>query len=183
MERLKQSASGVCQTFPCVPAALFGPTAGDDGEVTAYFDNQLNQYTRINSEALTYDADGNMLSWNGWSYTWNRENRLIGAEKGSIRFEADYDYMGCRFEKKVYEDGVLTLHRMFAYDGYKLVAEFDALNDHALIFACLWQPDSQGLDVPLMMTYNEVNCYYIVDAVMDGMFSFGWRHGMSTGGS
>ena len=44
------------------------------------------------------------------TYGWNGENRLISAENGDTRLEFSYDYMGRRFEKKVYTANVLTKH-------------------------------------------------------------------------
>ncbi|MPM80422.1 hypothetical protein SDC9_127469 [bioreactor metagenome] len=58
-------------------------------------------------------------------------------------------------------DWSLDEHRKFVYDGYKLVAEFDALNSDALLANYLWQP--MGLDVPLMRTANSANEYFVAD--------------------
>ena len=47
---------------------------------------------------------------------------------------ADYSCcMGGRIFKKVYRNNTLTKHSVFAYDGFKQVAEFDALNGNALV--------------------------------------------------
>ena len=76
------------------------------GTVYAYTTtNSLNQYTAVNAVVPTYDADGNMLTNGVWSYTWNGENRLIKAENAAsgMKLEFDYDYMGRRIYKKVYE--------------------------------------------------------------------------------
>ena len=110
-----------------------------------------------------------MTSYNGWTYTWNGENRLIAAENSDTRLEFSYDYMGRRLEKKVYSKGLLTLydwslekHRKFVYDGYKLIAEFEVEDDNATLFASyLWQPT--GLDVPLMRIADNTETYYIAD--------------------
>lgn len=56
-------------------------SATENNTTTTYTSNQVNQYTQIASQVPTYDADGNMTSYNGWTYTWNGENRLIAAEK------------------------------------------------------------------------------------------------------
>ena len=74
-----------------------------------YTSNLVNQYTLVNVLVPAYDADGNMTSYNGWSFTWNGENRLIVAENtaAGIRVEADYDYMGRRIFKQnntIYDD-------------------------------------------------------------------------------
>ena len=49
----------------------------DNGTADNYTANSLNQYTYINSQALSYDAKGNLLQRPGWTYTWDAENRLI----------------------------------------------------------------------------------------------------------
>ena len=138
--------------------------AEEDGEAFAYASNQLNQYTAVNGRALTYDADGNTLTTDdGWLYTWNSENRLIRAEKGSVKFEAGYDYMGRRFEKKLYDGETLTVHRKFVYDGYKLIGVYDALNNDAEELSFVWQPETAGLDVPLSMKHDNAAYYYVTD--------------------
>lgn len=143
-------------------------SAVEDATNWTYASNLLNQYTQVNALLPTYDADGNMLTWNDWTYTWNGENRLVCAENDDTKVEMSYDYMGRRFEKKVYTKGLLNLytwtlqkHRKFAYDGYKLIAEFDAMNNDALLANYLWQP--VGLDVPLRATIDGDACYFVAD--------------------
>ena len=132
--------------------------------------NILNQYTDVstvwpmNTWNPTYDVDGNMLTGiMGWSYGWNGENRLISAENGDTRLEFSYDYMGRRFEKKVYTANVLTKHEKFVYDGYKLIQVLDALNDNAVTMTFVWHPESTGLDTPFSMTYDGETYYYVTD--------------------
>ena len=139
-------------------------SATENNVTTSYISNLVNQYTQIASQLPTYDADGNMLTYNGWTFTWNGENRLIAAESSDTRLEFSYDYMGRRLEKKVYTKGLFTLynwtltkHHKFVYDGYKLIAEFDVLEEDTQPVSYLWQP--VGLDVPLMRNSE----YYIVD--------------------
>ncbi len=40
--------------------------------------NNLNQLTNLSSQALTYDANGNLISDGVRNYTWDAENRLVG---------------------------------------------------------------------------------------------------------
>ena len=143
-------------------------SATENNTTTTYTSNLVNQYTQIASQVPTYDADGNMTSYNGWTYTWNGENRLVAAENSDTRLEFSYDYMGRRLGKKVYSKGLLTLydwslekHRKFVYDGYKLIAEFDALASDTQLASYLWQPT--GLDVPLMRIADNTETYYIAD--------------------
>lgn len=58
-------------------------------------------------------------------------------------------------------DWSLEKHRKFVYDGYKLIAEFDALASDTQLASYLWQPT--GLDVPLMRIANNTQTYYIAD--------------------
>ena len=156
------SAAALLKTFTYSYDLIGNRTsATEDDTTTSYTSNLVNQYTQIAAQIPTYDADGNLLTCNGWTYTWNGENRLIAAEKGTMRLEFAYDYMGRRLYKKVYEADTLTSHRKFVYDGYKLIAEFDALASDALLASYLWQP--VGLDVPLMRVAGDAEEYYIVD--------------------
>ena len=144
---------------------------GSSANAVSYSSNQLNQYTAINTALPTYDADGNLLTTgNGWSYTYNGENRLIQAENSDTKLVLSYDYMGRRFEKKVYTKGILSLyswslskHYRYIYDDYKLVEIRDANDGNALLKSFVWQPADAGQDVPLSMSYDGSTYYYIVD--------------------
>lgn len=129
-----------------------------------YISNELNQYTQVGTQNPTYDADGNMLTNDGWTYTWNGENRLIQAIKGTTKLQFDYDYAGRRIEKKVYNGNTLNAHTRFVYNGFKLVEELSALDNNATTKRYTWQPDELGLDVPLTMTMGATTYYYQTDA-------------------
>jgi len=143
--------------------------AEEDTVEKEYTSNLLNQYTSIETtsatppvtETPTYDADGNMLTNGPWTYTWNTESRLTSATNGTTVLEFQYDYMGRRVEKKVTENSVVTKQENYVYDGYKLIAIYDALDSNALIMTFVWQPI--GLDVPLCMTYSGNTYYYLTD--------------------
>ena len=134
-------------------------SATENSATTAYTSNLVNQYTAVNALVPVYDLDGNMTGYNGWTYTYNGENRLIVAENSGtgVRVEADYDYMGRRIFKKVYNNNALTKHSVFIYDGFKQIAELDVLNNSSLKASYLWQP--VGLDVVLLRN----NEYLIAD--------------------
>ena len=134
-------------------------SATENSATTTYASNLVNQYTAVNAVVPVYDLDGNMTSYNGWNYTYNGENRLIVAENAAtgVRVEADYDYMGRRIFKKVYNNNTLVKHSIFIYDGFKQIAEFDTLNNNSLKANYLWQP--VGLDVVLLRN----NEYLVAD--------------------
>lgn len=109
-----------------------------NGTTFTYTANQLNQYTQITNgglKTLTWDADGNMLTYNGWTYAWNGESRLSQATNSSTVVSFKYDYMGRRFEKVV--DGVTN---SFVYDGWNLVQETSGTN----VTRYVWGLDLSG---------------------------------------
>ncbi len=135
------------------------------GTAYNYTSNFLNQYTAVNTETPTYDADGNMLTRDGWTQVWNGENRLIETSKDNIRLTFNYDYMGRRIEKKVYDGESLTRHLKFVYDEYKLIEELNGA-DNAAFHRYTWQPENAGLDVPLSIQDISANTsyFYTTDA-------------------
>ena len=136
-------------------------TANENSTVTNYTSNLLNQYTLINNTAPEYDADGNMTtSGNGWTYTYNGENRITQATKGSISVTMTYDYAGRRISKTVTASGVVQNAYKYVYDGFKLIAVY---NNNDLVMTFTWQPESLGMDVPVSMTYGGVTYYYVTD--------------------
>ncbi len=137
--------------------------SNEDGAERNYLVNLLNQYTQIEEETCSYDLDGNMLKNRGWQYTWNTENRLIKAEKGDIRIEADYDYRGRRAYKKVYENDILIKHEKYVYLDYKLIAIYDGLNDDVLLKTFVWQPSTVSQDIPVCISEGSNIYYYVAD--------------------
>lgn len=135
-----------------------------------YTSNNLNQYTLLQFGSTTenpnYDFDGNMLTREGWTQSWNGENRMIQAVKGNAKLQFSYDYMGRRIEKKVFDGETLTKQIRFIYNDYKLIEELDALSQNATLRKYTWQPESLGLDVPLS-AYDAVantTYFYTTDA-------------------
>ena len=108
-------------------------------------------FIAANPESYAYDLDGNLLDDGRWHYTWDAENRLnsmspsaaaiIGvptnAQRQTISFS--YDYLGRRVRKTVANWNVTTyiatLDRKFIYDGWNLIAEYDASGSTATVVA------------------------------------------------
>ena len=114
-----------------------------------------NLFVAQTPEVPTYDLDGNLFQDGRWIYTWDGENRLIGMEslsaapsasKRKLTFE--YDDLGRRIGKKVYvwtgsaypASPNTTLK--FLYDGWNLLAEFDAGN--SIVRSYQWGLDLSG---------------------------------------
>ncbi len=98
-----------------------------NANTNTYLSNELNQYTNISYGqspviAPQYDSDGNLTNYNGWTYSWNGENRLIMASNGTTVVQYAYDYMGRRFSKIVH-DGTTATTNYYVYDGWNLIAE------------------------------------------------------------
>jgi RHS repeat-associated protein len=106
-------------------------------------------------EALTYDADGNLLSDGRWDYTWDGENRLIQMETRSAAYTAGaprqklvfgYDWQGPRISKTlsnwVSGNWSLASTWSFLYDGWNLLAIVDAPS--SILQSFLWGLDLSG---------------------------------------
>ncbi len=95
-------------------------TATNNTAVTTYFANELNQYTNIVNGASaepTYDDDGNMLAFgNGWTATWDGENRLVQLSKDGEQIGYAYDHQSRRIAKQT-AAGV----EVFSYDDWAMI--------------------------------------------------------------
>ncbi|MEJ7740512.1 MAG: RHS repeat-associated core domain-containing protein [Chitinophagaceae bacterium] len=63
----------------------------DNGITTDYLTNNLNQYTKVGNIQPSFTTNGNLETWDGWKYTYDAQDRLIKAEKGSTVVEFAYD--------------------------------------------------------------------------------------------
>jgi YD repeat-containing protein len=101
--------------------------ARNNAESNSYLANELNQYLSVTSAAaavqLSYDADGNLASYNGWTFTWDVDNRLILVSNAETIVRNTYDFMSRRVEKTV-----SGISRRFLYDGWNLIAELGTWN-------------------------------------------------------
>ena len=93
-----------------------------------------------NPQQFTWDANGNLTGDGLRTYTWNEENRLIGAEtltnlpssvpRKNLAFTSDY--MSRRTSKSVYNwisnDWSAVASRTFIYDGWNLIQERSTLD-------------------------------------------------------
>jgi RHS repeat-associated protein len=66
--------------------------------------------TAYGEKAITYDAIGNPLTYDGWAYTWKAGRMLHSMTKGSTAAQFTYDHTGLRVKKSV--NGVDTLYTM-----------------------------------------------------------------------
>ena len=107
------------------------------------------------SQALTYDADGNLTFDGVWTYEWDPENRLAAmsmtnvagfANSNRLRLEFVYDFLGRRVSKTVkswngtgFASPATTF---FAYDGWNSVAALTPSLTAVMTF--MWGRDLGG---------------------------------------
>jgi RHS repeat-associated protein len=80
----------------------------------------LNQYTTAGPATFGYDANGNLTSDGGASFTYDVENRLVTAS-GTVTATLSYDPLGRLFSTS----GGAAGTTQFLYDGDNLVGEYN----------------------------------------------------------
>jgi RHS repeat-associated protein len=72
----------------------------ENGVVTEYTANELNQYVRVGDTTYTYDLDGNLTGKSSgagtWAYTFDEEGQLIGVDGPDGVWVFEYDALGNR---------------------------------------------------------------------------------------
>ena len=168
---IRKNASNVTQNTMRYQYDTIGnrTSSYEDATSKTYNTDSLNQYTKVkvvggSTVSPLYDDDGNMTQYGDWTYTYDAENRLVGALNGNTRLEYIYDALGRRVAKKTYQNNTLTKHQRFIYNGLKLLRICDANYGFIPNFTFLWQPF--GPDVPLAMwKYSDNTLFaYLVDA-------------------
>ena len=98
----------------------------NNGTTINYLHNGLNQYYSISgvSPAPTYDANGNLQTYKGWTYTYDAMNRLIQANQGSSNVYFYYDGLNRQAARNVVGVGAA----LNVWDGWNVIVEY-GLND------------------------------------------------------
>jgi RHS repeat-associated protein len=97
-------------------------TVNDNGAVTPYTANQLNQYTGIDGlPAPGYNGNGSLTSYNGWIYSYDAQERLIAVSGGPNNVTATFAY-DARNRCVTRTIGGVTTHLI--YDGWRLIEEY-----------------------------------------------------------
>ncbi len=122
------SASNVTGDSPTSPAKTVSYVLGAknrqsmnvNGAPTTYTHNDLSQFTVINGLPLQYDYNFNLTNYNGRSYVYDAENRLISASDNHQSAQFVYDGVGRCVKRTI--NGVVTL---LTYDQWTPIAEWD----------------------------------------------------------
>ncbi|MGH8019268.1 MAG: RHS repeat-associated core domain-containing protein [Opitutaceae bacterium] len=92
----------------------------EDGVVTRYATNNLNQYTRVGAFAPTHDRNGNLAGMGEWLYRYDAMNRLVEASNGTMTARFFYDAKN-RCVARSYNGRV----QLNTYDNWNLIEERD----------------------------------------------------------
>jgi RHS repeat-associated protein len=96
-------------------------SVNEDGKVSLYNVNSLNQYTQVDRFMPSYDRNGNLASMGEWIYKYDAMNRLCRATNGRMEARFYYDAKN-RCVARSY-NGEITFNY---YDGWKLIEERDS---------------------------------------------------------
>jgi YD repeat-containing protein len=97
-------------------------TVNDNGAVTPYTANQLNQYTGIDGlPAPGYNGNGSLTSYSGWIYSYDAQERLIAVSGGPNNVTATFAY-DARNRCVIRTINAVTTHLI--YDGWRLIEEY-----------------------------------------------------------
>jgi RHS repeat-associated protein len=105
----------------------------ENGVVTTYTANSLNQYTNVTGANLSYsDGRGNLTQWQDWNYAYDADNRLISASKPGRLISFNYDAQGRLV--KIIRDGLIETRY---YDGAQV---FIRTTGGSIIDQNIWGP-------------------------------------------
>ena len=103
----------------------------ENGSVTDYAANALNQYTSIGTTACAYDAEGNLVAQSGGlrdvSYQYDTKNRLVRVVAPEGTWEYEYDALGNR--TGMIHNGQRTEYLADPNGMHVVVGEFNAAGD------------------------------------------------------
>lgn len=90
----------------------------DNGGGTPYTTNNINQYVAVDGDSPTYDIDGNLHTRDGWTYTYDAQNRLISAQSAQTVVGFSYDGRDRCVSRTI--GGSVTF---YYYAGWNLIEE------------------------------------------------------------
>ena len=131
----------------------------DNGSLTYYSSNKLNQYKSVDGTNYTYDNNGNLTYDGTYSYYYDCENRLIEIRNqygtiGTIKYDC--------FGRMVRKEFSGPFSCQFCYDGDQIIAEYSTyFNLRAQYYY------GQGIDEPICKWVRSSNSkwYYHYDGL------------------
>ena len=102
------------------PDLLNRTSVNDNGYLSPWVNNGLNQYTSINGETIGYDGNFNLTGLSGAIYTFNAVNQLVSATNNANSASFVYDGLG-RCLKRTINNGTAII----TYDDWKPIVEWN----------------------------------------------------------
>lgn len=124
-------------------------------------ENWKDQLTAVDGKAITYDANGNPLTYDGYNYTWQRGTQLASIVGNGKSISYVYDSQGHRVQKTV--NGVTT---DYLYSGDLLMRQIDGTN--TLDFQYDANGDMVGFDYNGTPYYYLRNIFNDIAGIVDG---------------
>ena len=116
----------------------------------AYTNTQWqDQLTSVNGGVLNYDANGNLVSYDGKTYTWSHGKWLESVIDGENTYSYGYDSNGIRASKTV--NGVETSYNTL---NGKMLAQYDDINEIYFQYSN---------DTPIGFVLNDTQYFYITN--------------------
>ena len=116
-------------------------------------DNNLNQYTAIDTFTPTYDLDGNqtsVLTETGvWQVEYNAENRPVRWTQGNTVVTMGYDRLGRRVFYKEMNGNRQVTYTKFLYDGYLCIQQLFSNSPWNVYKEFVWDPTEPVATRPL----------------------------------
>lgn len=128
-----------------------------ENEITTFSysnDGWRDQLTSVNGNALTYDANGNLISYDGKEYNWNYGKCLESIVDGNNKYSYTYDETGIRTSKTI--NGKTTYYN--TKDGV-ILSQTDGTD------TLYFQYDNTG--VPLGFVWNGTQYLYLTNQMGD----------------
>lgn len=117
-------------------------------------DGWNDKLTSVNGTPLTYDANGNVLTYGDKSFTWSSGRNLAQITDGDNTYSYTYDENGIRTSKTV--NGVTTYYN--TKDGI-ILSQTDGTN------TMYFQYDISG--IPIGFIYNDTQYFYLTNQMGD----------------
>jgi len=93
----------------------------DDGKVTTYATNSVNEYVYVGNQRLMYDRNGNMTSDGNLQMFYDHNNMLVEIRTEQYVFHQRFDAIGRRLMVQ-FSDGLMET-RYFWHDGQQVIYE------------------------------------------------------------
>jgi len=144
-------------------------TSFEQGQNSSYQTNNLNQYTFVDADQFSYDANGNLTDDGSCAYSYDYENRLIAVACGLSTVDYTYDPLGRRLTKQGSGSANLTL---FIHDGDQIIETYSC--DSGFVTCTLRKSFiySNRIDEPLLVNQplqnqfgGQTDYYYHQDAL------------------